>query len=167
MCCALLGAQSVVLTDRVMTRNTCSYSPDGNLIMGEPVRDQNLIDLLNTNVARNAPALANSRLQVMELEWGNQNHIQAALGLSGHASGFDLIVGSDLAYHGDCVPQLIHTIKGLASLSTAAVLALPHRGLRNDPVAQFAAMADASGLVTQVLHTERWFTVLELRLQYK
>lgn len=164
MSCAALGARSVTLTDRAMTRNTCSHNPDGDLVMGKLVRDQHLLDVLNINVRRNSPALARSKLQVMELEWGNWDHIQAALASSDHGSGFDLVVGSDLAYHGDCVQPLIHTIKSLSSLRTAAVLALPHRGLRSDPVAQFAALAVANGLVSHVIHTERWFTVLELRL---
>ena len=164
MSCAALGAHSVTLTDRVMTRHTCTYNPNGDLIMGTPVKDHYLLDQLHINVLRNTPALASSKLQVMELEWGNEDHIQAALALSDRGLGFDIIVGSDLSYHADCVPPLINTIRSLSHSRTGTVLALPHRQLLRDPGAAVAAMAATHGLVSNVLHAERWFTVLELRL---
>jgi hypothetical protein len=121
---------------------------------------------------------------------------------TGGDSGYDVIVGSDLAYHRDTGPSLLYTIKALSSPATVTLIALPHRSTQN-AAEQIAAMAQASGekthllchlilqmiilprqardkhrestqkkerrfvsagLLSRVVHEERWFTVLELRL---
>ena len=69
---------------------------------------------------------------------------------TGGDSGYDVIVGSDLAYHRDTGPSLLYTIKALSSPATVTLIALPHRSTQN-AAEQIAAMAQASGEKTHLL----------------
>ena len=177
MSAAALGARSVTLSDRVSLRNVCSHGPDGELLIAPPVRDCYLLDTLERNADENRQRLHPCELRVVELEWGCEAHLDAALAITPDrpeiqqggpiSRSYDFIVGSDLTYSGGCVPALLYSIKRLSSPHTATLLAIPHRGRRRAVAAAidaFCLAARDSGLETQVAHEERWFTILQVGL---
>ena len=68
---------------------------------------ENALDTLKANVARNS----NLEVIVEELLWGNGAH---AMVVAGHGP-FTHILGSDVVYNSSSWPQLLTTIKVLAS----------------------------------------------------
>ena len=164
LACAALGARDVTLTDRAALHSHCSHGADGELHVGPPVRDRFTLDLLAANAAANAAVLPDCALAVRELEWGDDEHLAAARAAA-PPGGHDVIVGSDLAYHGDCVPLLLSTLQALMAEKTIAYLAIPERKLLRNTAEDFATMAGGFCLGATVVHRERWFTVLRLRLR--
>jgi SAM-dependent methyltransferase len=114
--CGVLGATGVTLSDRVITERRMEHDAEGMLVEYTAQPNRMLLDLSEDNITRNRGELGDRKLDVRELEWGEENidHI-TQLG-SGH---YDLIVGSDVTYHANLSESLFWTVSQLLKRAKA------------------------------------------------
>lgn len=78
-----------------------------------------LLSLLERNSARNQNEKMHTRARVAELNWGKPTDLSS--------SKWDVIVGSDITYHPESIPELIETLLRFMSDSTLAYIGHTHR----------------------------------------
>lgn len=134
-----------------------SYAPDGesSISLDElPGQSDSLLDLLRQNVADNGRCFAIPPA-VMELDFTDAAHVKAASAASPTASGFSLILGSDITYSSNQHAHLATAIARLLrkptspSASEGGIALIAHeqrlRSLVNGADVQLASFVAAAG----------------------
>ncbi|KAK9099390.1 hypothetical protein Syun_026435 [Stephania yunnanensis] len=78
--------------------------------------DTKALDLLNQNVPLNLKESILCKLVTRRLEWGNKNHIQEIKQIN--SNGFEVIIGTDVAYVAEAISPLFETARELISTNT-------------------------------------------------
>jgi hypothetical protein len=101
--------------------------------------DVNVLQYLRKNVATNCDD--SSRVMCQQLVWGDQQHVEKALQHSG-ASGFDIVLGSDIIYVEDILKPLWETVAAVVCRDGAFWLSFCRR---NVPFGLVVETADQFG----------------------
>ena len=108
ICAAVLGASSVLLTDKLIKNLQATYSPDGELNEEKASNPAVLLDLIKENVNDNISALNATDIRVAELTWGDLPQAQAL-----DLRGASLIIGSDCTFSVPLSASLFKTVRVL------------------------------------------------------
>ena len=108
ICAAVLGASSVLLTDKLLNNLQATYSPDGELNEEKASNPAVLLDLIRENVNMNTSALNTTDIRVAELTWGDLSQAQAL-----DLRGATLIIGSDCTFSVPLSASLFKTVRVL------------------------------------------------------
>jgi predicted RNA methylase len=109
--CGALGADRVTLTDRVMRQRRMEHDAEGMLMEYEMEPNRMLLNVCESNIARNRAETEGTLLDVQELEWGEDNsqHIDRIF----KTAEFDVIIGSDVTYNANLSHSLFWTVSQL------------------------------------------------------
>jgi hypothetical protein len=109
-------------------------------------KDKELLQLINENVEANEAA---ETVVTTALEWGNPDHVQE---LVDECPAIDLVIGADVLYNLDAIPELVDTITLLDATTTLLALKPRHFGsgtYHSDELLLLAQLADKSGLTLE------------------
>ena len=149
--CGVLGAQSVVLTDRLLTQRRKVYDMEGVEIEEESSASTLLLDICQENVMLNTH-LSNCKFSIKPLHWGPKYHSDADSLLFSDFNAnsndtvlntdngilinksIDMIVGSDLTYFGEFTRDLFHTVKYIIQSNTPVTANISSSTNKTSPI---------------------------------
>jgi hypothetical protein len=116
--CGALGAQSIVMSDRLITKKHFGYDSEGIPVEEEGEPSRQILDVCEENIDLNREHLIGCSISTKELTWGKDHKDQLDAVLKQNRFMFDLLIGSDLTYHPDITPHLFwsvaHSLKEIA-----------------------------------------------------
>lgn len=154
VCCGVLGADEVILTDRLLPKSRPQYDMEGVTFQDDAINPDILLNLCKENIRLNAGSTGEAKMRVEELTWGLPSSPQLKA-ITAEAKSLDLILGADVTYHVDLSHSLFWTASEiLKAASPTCRFIISHQHRFASSTAQTLSVAAGFGFDHKVLQED-------------